>query len=299
MNNLHNEKEFFNDIILAASRSLGINSAIIEKDYYVTLLLKNIIERNSDIIFKGGTSLSKCYKVINRFSEDIDLGLNVNKATEGMKKSLKRDILNAIDDLNFKLDNADDIRTRMDFNRYQITYPVSETVSFIKPYLYIETAVFLKPFPYEIKTADSYVYRFLKDANHKEIIDKYSLNPFEIKVQSLERTFIDKIFAIGDYYLTNNITGHSRHLYDLYKIMPMIKFDDNFYALFNEVKEIRKGDSACPSAKPNQNIIKLLKEIHDSDYFKSDYINVTKGLLFDNTQYDSVKENLKSITEIF
>lgn len=299
MNNLHNEKEFFNDIILAASRSLGINSAIIEKDYYVTLLLKNIIERNSDIIFKGGTSLSKCYKLINRFSEDIDLGLNVNKATEGMKKSLKRDILNAIDDLNFKLDNADDIRTRMDFNRYQITYPVSETVSFIKPYLYIETAVFLKPFPYEIKTADSYVYRFLKDANHKEIIDKYSLNPFEIKVQSLERTFIDKIFAIGDYYLTNNITGHSRHLYDLYKIMPMIKFDDNFYALFNEVKEIRKGDSACPSAKPNQNIIKLLKEIHDSDYFKSDYINVTKGLLFDNTQYDSVKENLKSITEIF
>lgn len=299
MNNLYNEKEFFNDIILAASRSLGINSAIIEKDYYVTLLLKNIIERNSDIIFKGGTSLSKCYKVINRFSEDIDLGLNVNKATEGMKKSLKRDILNAIDDLNFKLDNADDIRTRMDFNRYQITYPVSETVSFIKPYLYIETAVFLKPFPYEIKTADSYVYRFLKDANHKEIIDKYSLNPFEIKVQSLERTFIDKIFAIGDYYLTNNITGHSRHLYDLYKIMPMIKFDDNFYALFNEVKEIRKGDSACPSAKPNQNIIKLLKEIHDSDYFKSDYINVTKGLLFDNTQYDSVKENLKSITEIF
>lgn len=299
MNNLHNEKEFFNDIILAASRSLGINSAIIEKDYYVTLLLKNIIERNSDIIFKGGTSLSKCYKVINRFSEDIDLGLNVNKATEGMKKSLKRDILNAIDDLNFKLDNADDIRTRMDFNRYQITYPVSETVSFIKPYLYIETAVFLKPFPYEIKTADSYVYRFLKDANHKEIIDKYSLNPFEIKVQSLERTFIDKIFAIGDYYLTNNITGHSRHLYDLYKIMLMIKFDDNFYALFNEVKEIRKGDSACPSAKPNQNIIKLLKEIHDSDYFKSDYINVTKGLLFDNTQYDSVKENLKSITEIF
>lgn len=299
MNNLHNEKEFFNDIILAASRSLGINSAIIEKDYYVTLLLKNIIERNSDIIFKGGTSLSKCYKLINRFSEDIDLGLNVNKATEGMKKSLKRDILNAIDDLNFKLDNADDIRTRMDFNRYQITYPVSETVSFIKPYLYIETAVFLKPFPYEIKTADSYVYRFLKDANHKEIIDKYSLNPFEIKVQSLERTFIDKIFAIGDYYLTNNITGHSRHLYDLYKIMPMIKFDDDFYALFNEVKEIRKSDSACPSAKANQNIIKLLKEIHDSDYFKSDYTNVTKGLLFDDTQYDSVKDSLKSITEIF
>lgn len=299
MNYLHNEKELFNDIILAASRSLGINSAIIEKDYYVTLLLKNIIERNSDIIFKGGTSLSKCYKVINRFSEDIDLGLNVNKATEGMKKSLKRDILNAIDNLNFKLDNADDIRTRMDFNRYQITYPVSETISFIKPYLYIETAVFLKPFPYEIKTADSYIYRFLKDANHKEIIDKYSLNPFEIKVQSLERTFIDKIFAIGDYYLTNNITGHSRHLYDLYKIMPMIKFDDNFYALFNEVKEIRKGDSACPSAKANQNIIKLLKEIHDSDYFKSDYTNVTKGLLFDDTQYDSVKDSLKSITEIF
>ena len=49
--------------------------AIIEKDYYVTLVLKEIATRNPDIVFKGGTSLSKCYKIIDRFSEDIDLNI--------------------------------------------------------------------------------------------------------------------------------------------------------------------------------------------------------------------------------
>ena len=94
MEYLHNNKELFSDIIIAASDTLNIAPAIIEKDYYVTLLLKKITEKCPDIIFKGGTSLSKCFKLINRFSEDIDIGLNCDKATEGKRKRLKAFIKN-------------------------------------------------------------------------------------------------------------------------------------------------------------------------------------------------------------
>lgn len=297
MESLHNNKELFSDVIIATSNALNIAPVIIEKDYYVTLLLKRITEKCPDIIFKGGTSLSKCFKIINRFSEDIDIGLNADKATEGMRKNLKASIKEAIEELSFELDNPTDIYTRSYYNKYQIKYPVSETTEFIKPYLYVETAIFMKPFPFEIREADTYVYRFLKEQNQEQIIKQYELDPFSIKVQTLDRTFIDKMFALGDYYLTGKTKGYSRHLYDLYKIMPEITFDNCFFELYNEVKEIRSKDVDCPSAKPEQNLKELLEKICDTDYFKSDYEDVTKGLLFENVPYSVVKDNLKSVIE--
>lgn len=64
---LHNDKETFEQVILKVASETGIEPSIIEKDYYVTLFLKKIVQLQPNIIFKGGTSLSKCYKVINRF----------------------------------------------------------------------------------------------------------------------------------------------------------------------------------------------------------------------------------------
>lgn len=66
----------FSDAILAASEYWNIAPALIEKDYYVTLILKRLNEEIPGLLFKGGTSLSKCYKLIDRFSEDIDLTLD-------------------------------------------------------------------------------------------------------------------------------------------------------------------------------------------------------------------------------
>lgn len=74
--NLHENKEDFTEAVQAVSRGLNISPALVEKDYYVTLVLKRLNEELSGLIFKGGTSLSKCHKAINRFSEDIDLTLD-------------------------------------------------------------------------------------------------------------------------------------------------------------------------------------------------------------------------------
>ena len=67
---LHDNKELFEEVIFNTADFYKLPIAIIEKDYYVTLVLKEIANRNPDIVFKGGTSLSKCYKIIDRFSED-------------------------------------------------------------------------------------------------------------------------------------------------------------------------------------------------------------------------------------
>ena len=74
-------KEERNELFRATADKKGVTEALIEKDFWVCLLLKTIFE-NSELkellIFKGGTSLSKCYNLINRFSEDVDLILIEN-----------------------------------------------------------------------------------------------------------------------------------------------------------------------------------------------------------------------------
>lgn len=60
--NLHENKELFDQAVINASEEFGIDVPIIEKDYFVTLFLKKLLEKQPDLVFKGGTSLSKCYK---------------------------------------------------------------------------------------------------------------------------------------------------------------------------------------------------------------------------------------------
>ena len=67
---LHSDREQFRDAIDLAYEQTGVMVQAIEKDYYVTMLLRLLAQRMPYIVFKGGTSLSKCHKVIRRFSED-------------------------------------------------------------------------------------------------------------------------------------------------------------------------------------------------------------------------------------
>lgn len=71
----------FDATIDAAASQLGINAVIIEKDYWVSQVLRALADQFPvDFVFKGGTSLSKCYRLIQRFSEDIDVLILQNRA---------------------------------------------------------------------------------------------------------------------------------------------------------------------------------------------------------------------------
>ena len=73
---LHSDREQFRDAIDLAYEQTGVMVQAIEKDYYVTMLLRLLAQKMPYIVFKGGTSLSKCHKVIRRFSEVIIPGIS-------------------------------------------------------------------------------------------------------------------------------------------------------------------------------------------------------------------------------
>ena len=75
--NLHENSGAFEDAIRAASDHLEMRTVFVEKDYWVTFLLSRLSKsvHSDKIVFKGGTSLSKVFKLIARFSEDVDLAI--------------------------------------------------------------------------------------------------------------------------------------------------------------------------------------------------------------------------------
>lgn len=298
---LHENKELFKEYITTISQALNyLDPSIVEKDYYVTLFLKKIMEIQPNVIFKGGTSLSKCYKVINRFSEDIDLNVDTvsAKLTEGGRKKLKKDILEVINEIGFELINPDGVRSRRDFNRYIIGYSTVFQNEFLKPDLIVETAVFIKSFPIKEMPASCFIYDFLKEHKAENEIEEYELKPFLVNVQSLERTFIDKAFALADYYLSDKVISHSRHIYDLYKLYPLVKFNDEFRLLIKEVREVRKPHIVfCPSAQDSMNLQELLQKIVDENVYKRDYNTITSVLLFDSVPYDETIHILQTIID--
>lgn len=295
---LHDEKELFKQIILLTSENAGIDSGIIEKDYYVTMFLKLLVEKQPQIIFKGGTSLSKCHKIIKRFSEDIDLNLECEtRPTEGQRKHLKENIISAIDEFGFELINQDNVRSRRDYNKYIVDFPSVFDYTSLKQYLIVETSVFLRAYPSRKMEATSFIYDYLKQIDRDDLIKQFSLEPFELNVQGIERTFIDKIFAIGDYYLDNKITEHSRHLYDLYKLLGVIEIDEPLRELFEIVRKERSGHAACLSAQEGVRFKDLLQKIIDENSYKNDYETITKGLLFEKIPYETVIGALQKIID--
>jgi predicted nucleotidyltransferase component of viral defense system len=74
---LHLNQKLYEEAIRFTSGQIGLPEIYIEKDYWLSLVLKAIFsnEIGHQVVFKGGTSLSKCYGIIDRFSEDIDLAL--------------------------------------------------------------------------------------------------------------------------------------------------------------------------------------------------------------------------------
>lgn len=77
---LHEDKYAFRFLINQLSESSGIRQDILEKDYYVCLLLEELAKKQEKVpaYFKGGTALYKAQKSIRRFSEDIDITVNVD-----------------------------------------------------------------------------------------------------------------------------------------------------------------------------------------------------------------------------
>lgn len=298
---LHHDKEAFEELVIGAANELHIPANVIEKDYFVTLTLKKLSTKLKDMVFKGGTSLTKCYQLLDRFSEDIDISYTAESGVPGdaRKKQLKKAVVSTLESLELTINNLEYTRSRRNYNCYCASYPsIYDNSPFLKQELVLETYVALLPFPTVTRMVDNYLYRFLKKINRLDIAEQYDLMPFPITTQAIERTLVDKIFAICDYYLDGKTEKHSRHLYDIHKIYNNMEIPNNFKDLIVNVRSLRSELAVCPSAKDGVDINKVLQEIVDTEAYKNDYEEITSGLLFTPLEYDEVITSIKAIIQL-
>ena len=119
---LHEDKEKFKELIEQVSEETGKTVVVIEKDYYVTMILRLLSKELPNVVFKGGTSLSKGFKAINRFSEDIDITFDEHIG-EARRKKLKNNIIKGISEtLNMPISNWRSTQSDRDYNVYYFSY---------------------------------------------------------------------------------------------------------------------------------------------------------------------------------
>lgn len=161
----------------------------------------------------------------------------------------------------------------------------------------METSYYQTVYPVEKHEVGSFVGKFCKD-NGISLPIPFEAATVIMNVQSVERTFIDKIFAICDYRIQNMQDRDSRHLYDICKLLPAIKMDLKLDELIDTVRNDRMHSKNSPSAQLEYNIPEMLKEIISSRFYESDYRNVTQKLLYEDISYDyAIKNGIAVVAE--
>ncbi len=286
------KKEEWKRIIDAVSNDLKRNPIMIEKDTIQSMFLYELSKYDFPFVFKGGTSLSKAYNLIDRFSEDIDLSAS-RIITNSEKRESKEIIMKIASNLGFNLINPDNVMSRHDYNKYVFVY--DSLFSKEKLEIVVETSYYQISYPVNKIEITSFINHFCKK-NNVDMPFEFEAIKFEMDVQSLERTFIDKVFAVCDYKIENMMDRDSRHLYDIAKIEPMITFNDSLKELILRVRADRRESKSNPSADSKYNINEMLKEIIDSAFFKNDYNNITSKLLYEEYSYeDAINNGIKKV----
>lgn len=281
------EKEGWRDLIDSSANYFRRNPLMIEKDLIQSFFLFEVSKSNLPFAFKGGTSLSKAFGVIDRFSEDIDLSFS-ESATDSKKTKANKLMLSIGSYMGLQIQNIESVFSRHNYNKYIFSYSSLYTKNAQE--IIIETNFFQKSYPCRSKDVSSFVGVYAAKNHINSRLPSF-VNGFPMSVQTLERTLIDKVFAVCDYRIENMKFRDSRHLYDIAKILPKVKTDYKLKELIKEVRADRMKSKHNLSANPECNVTHMLEDIIKTRFYESDYNRITKRLLHEDYSYDKAITN--------
>lgn len=145
-------------------------------------------------------------------------------------------------------------------------------------------------YPVEKHAVGSFVGKFCQERNI-ELPIPFDAAEVIMNVQSIERTFVDKVFAVCDYKIQNMQDRDSRHLYDVCKLLEQVELNQELDELIDKVRDDRRNSKNNPSVQLKYNIPELLKEIIGSRFYEAYYRDITQKLLYEDISYDYAIEN--------
>ena len=274
----------------------------IDRDH---LLLKNLADSEyaDKYVFKGGTSLSKCYPgSIDRFSEDIDLTfLGMDETDKVCDKTIKK--IEKVITVGAETEKIEAERS----NRSKSMYAwFGDKVNRVK----LEIGSSVRPDPYSKKSLKTYIHEFLEEHDGAEDVEKYGLCEISLNVLNIERTFVDKLMSVKRHAICGTIENKVRHIYDVARLfsLPEIK---TFLSNKDELKRlivITKQTDSYYLEKCNINREYDPTGAYDfeawkhylNDRVRSTYENLHKELLYTDKQqnFDGVLSAFSQISRV-
>lgn len=312
---LHFDKSLFRQAVQFTADQMKIPAIYIEKDYWVTFALYTIFnhEIGKECVFKGGTALSKCYQMIERFSEDIDLvvirheGESNNQLTNKLKK-INKVVSNVLPEVDIP-----ELTQKMGMNRktahayakeFQGGYGQARDV------IVVESTWLGYYEPNTKRTVSSFVGNMMLNNGQQEIAEANELMPFALHVLEPVRTICEKIMSLVRFSYSetpiDDLKKKVRHIYDLHQLLQQstcsIFFDSDAFSEMllkvanvdvasykNYNKWLAKHPNEAVIFKDVENVWKELKMAYNGEFKKLVY-----GLLPDETD---ILNTLKRIRE--
>jgi hypothetical protein len=223
---LHEDKTLFTQLLNFSANTLNIRPEFIEKDYWLTRALQRMAQNpnTEKVVFKGGTSLAKAYRLTNRFSEDIDIAVIDADSFSGNQlkmliKRLAKDMASELEEI--VIPNVTSKGSRFYKAVYQYQNLIGLTSSAVKTgQLLIEINTYANPYPYIKQEISSFMTDYFTAIDRQDMIDKYELNPFSINILDKKRTVVEKLVSLIRFSFEEetqkSLASKIRHFYDLY-----------------------------------------------------------------------------------
>ncbi|MEO7044512.1 MAG: nucleotidyl transferase AbiEii/AbiGii toxin family protein [Ferruginibacter sp.] len=312
-----------------ASARSGISVKAIEKDWWVTLALKAVFNLPfaKHIQFKGGTSLSKCWHLIERFSEDVDLSIDrkflgfAEDLSKSRVKHLKKAASLFTSTIFRRALDDELLRLGVPGGMLQvIAEPIPKTIpdidpqvirinyaSLVDPVTYIEDSVKIEVSARSLKEQGTE--RKIQSLLGEHMPDQsWSDDPFLVTAVEPKRTFLEKIFLLHEEFLRPvgeiNYNRMSRHLYDLER---MIDTEHSHAALANKEyydrivlhrrKFIFKQGVDYDSLRPET--LSFLPPSEVMERYKNDYAQMKEQMIYGENvpEFETLILRLKVLLE--
>lgn len=308
---LHKDKDAFQALLSNISGKTGVRDDIIEKDYYLTLLLSELASWQTKLpaYFKGGTALYKAIGSLKRFSEDIDLTVEVLDCSKSQGKKRLETAANGYTSLPRTKDKARESNARGSITSVYEYRPVTsidaddalQRFGYVK----VEATSFTVSEPVEQLMISPLLYSEANSDQQHILRSKYDVSPFEVKTIKMERIFADKIMASEFYYQRQMLFDVAKHLYDLTLLMKTKRIAE-LLAKQNELlrmlaykrleEENRIGSDLAQKSFSDFLIFKALKS---DDKLEATFDEMQRVYVFNNVDIIPFAEVINQMDKLF
>lgn len=221
---LHLDQEAFRVLIDTIHTQTGYRGDVLEKDYYVSLILKELAGKQSNGLpayFKGGTALYKALKTTNRFSEDIDLSVDTRNCSrtqndKRLEQATKK-YTSLLRDSSLGKTNRSEVVAVYSYEPFT-AFDVNDALQRFGR-VKVEATSFTISELVECLEIAAMLYELASNEQKQILESEYDVGPFSIMTISIERVFIDKLFAAEAYvrkaYEPHRAFEAAKHIYYL------------------------------------------------------------------------------------